>query len=466
VAAKNVSIEAIVSGLRDGGCSYATNYPGTYSQDIFFGLGGTRISANERVAFEMAYGASLAGKRSVVTMKNVGVNACADPFLHAALSGVQGGFVIVVTDDTKVTGSQEREDSRHYIDFFGGLWLEPSTVQMGYDMAQDAFRLSEELDVPVVIRLTSQYFEQVGSFTTKPPIKADKPIAKDPAKFIVYPNYWQQQWDNLKRKQRQIEAHVAEHYAAAELPKGRGEGVLVLGACDQELSSPEYRGCDTIHVNMYPLPMEYIARFSAGRKRLHILEQGDAWAAEKITLHLAKPTLPLDIESETGFVLESPSRWITWDHLEKLFNGLKAIDPTFVVADVGQYTVESTGVVNSCLCLGSSVGTATGLEQAGVAYPFCVVGDGSFLHSSSVALSEAHARGAKFGVIIIDNGGSAATGGQELIVDARSVIDDDIDCYELEYKDNTEVDFAGKLEQMRKDNKLAVLIVKFKPEQG
>lgn len=454
------AINALASGLRDGGCAYVTNYPGSYSQDIFFSLGGTRISINERTAFEMAYGASLAGKRSVVTMKNVGVNACADPFLHATIAGVRGGFVVIISDDTKVVGSQEREDSRHYMDFFGGLWLEPSNLQMGYDMAYDAFSLSEELDMPVVIRLTNQYFDQTGNYTPRKPSLGTKGVANNPEKFIVYPTYWRQQWENLKVKQRHAERYVAGCYKDQSSTSGQKQGVIVIGACEEELKAGKYNNCDVARVNMYPLPSEYIRHFVSGRPKITVLEQGDAYAAREITLQLAKPTIPLIVESDTGHLPDLSHQWITWNHLEKLFQGLASIKPSFVIGDVGQYTVETTGTVGACLCLGSSVGTALGMAQAGIDYPFCIVGDGAFMHSCVPAPTEAQTRDAKFGIVIIDNGGSAATGGQPLIADVHTAINDGIACHTMSYADATEEEFADRLSQMRTNKKLAVLAVK------
>jgi indolepyruvate ferredoxin oxidoreductase alpha subunit len=135
----NVAIDTLTRGLLDGGCQFTVNVPGSRSQEIFLGLGGETISMNERVAYELAYGASLSGKRSVVTMKNVGMNASADPFLHSVINGVQAGLVVILSDDVDALSSPERQDSRSYFDLFGGLWLEPNSVQMAYDFARNSF---------------------------------------------------------------------------------------------------------------------------------------------------------------------------------------------------------------------------------------------------------------------------------------------------------------------------------------
>src|SRR5690606_26520624 len=122
----NLPQQALSDGLLDAHCSYFTNVPGSKSQDLFTLLGGKQMSINERIAFEACYGASLAGKRSVLAMKNVGLNACFDSYVHAVLNGLHAGMVIVLYDDVEVTSSPERQDSRPLREVFEGIWLEPN----------------------------------------------------------------------------------------------------------------------------------------------------------------------------------------------------------------------------------------------------------------------------------------------------------------------------------------------------
>lgn len=454
----STAIDALVAGFKDGGCDFVTNHPGSHSQDIFTGLGGTRVSINERVAFEMAYGACLSGRRSLATMKGVGVNACADPFLHAMLSGVQGGLVIVVSDDTQVTGSQERQDSRHYVDFFGGLWLEPSTTQMAYDMAYDSFALSEELDIPIVIRLTNQYFDQDDDYRQKRSVKGERTIAKDASKLIVYPTYWHDQWRNLHRKRKNVERYVENYYAEQVQTSTNERGVVVVGACTQEVEQGNYTDYSMININTYPLPRDLLVNFALKQSKIVVLEQGDPYAAQQIEAMLSKLPATLEIESNTGAIPDLSHRWITWSYTEKLFRGLASINPSFVVGDVGQYTVETTSSIDACLCFGSAIGTTTGISLSDIRYPFCVVGDGAFLHSNTTALIEARARGAQFGIIVIDNGQLAATGGQPPIADIRTVMGD-VPSLSVDYADTTKEQFAEYLEEMRNTDKLSILLV-------
>lgn len=452
-------LDAFINGLRDGGCEFVSNYPGTYSQDIFFKLGGDRISANEKVAFERAYGAALAGNRSVVSMKNVGLNACADPYLHSVITGVNGGFVVVVTDDTKVTGSQEREDSRHFIDFFGGLWIEPHDAQSAYQAGYEAFELSERFDIPVTIRLTSQFFESdEQEYVISKQQKSPRKQKASAEKMIAYPIYWKRQADNLEKKREAIAHYVNGQYTQRTDVKN-STAVLSIGANFQEISSLDKDRVDILQITHYPLPFEAIRTFTKGRDEVRIIEQGDTYASEKILASIAEEVAPFKIISDSGTSPDLDHQWKIWDHLERMFVALKNIQPSFVVGDVGQYTVETQHVVDACLCLGSSVGVALGVAEANNEYPYCVVGDGSFLHSNTLALQEAVTRLASFGLIIIDNGGSMATGGQPLVASVRQNIPSGIQVYDINYEESSIEDFQTIFENMRKNNSLSIAYV-------
>ena len=460
--AKGTMIQALIAGLGDGGCSFVANYPGTGSQDIFFGLGGDMISANEKVAFERAYGGSLAGHRSLVSMKNVGLNTCADPYLHSVITGVNGGFVVVVTDDTKVIGSQEREDSRHFIDFFGGLWIEPGDFQSAYTMGYEAFGLSEKLDIPVTIRLTSQFFsEEVGDYLRNPKVNFEIPMARNPEKYIAYPTYWKRQSENLIRKKNNIARYVESQYDSAPIRPGT-EATIVLGLCNEELKDASVNNVNTLRVKHYPMPSKAIENYVLGASSLAVYEQGDAYGLEKILSYISKPKI--EVVSNTGNNPDFPLRWKVWDHLEKLFIGLKSNTPSYVVGDVGQYTVETQHIVDACLCLGSSVGVTLGMAEAGVRYPFCVVGDGAFLHSNLSALEEAKSRGAAFGIIVIDNGGSMATGGQPIIADIH-IADPGMSVHALDYSTSSIEVFKNMISKMKTDNVLSILYVKLEMDK-
>jgi len=453
----NDAISSLAWGFRDGGVGNVTNYPGFFSQDVFFALGGKKISINERVAFEMAYGSSLAGRRSVVTMKNIGLNVAADSFLHAIISGVRAGLVVVVTEDTEMTASQEKQDSRSYYDFFGGLWLEPNSLQSAYEIARDSFRLSEEYDIPVVIRLTSEFFKLKGGITRSSKNKKNLLPSYDPEKFIIYPNYWKKQADNLKIKNARIKKFVETCHYNMRTPTHSDQGIVINGCAKGSRIRNDW---ERFLVQTYPIPERSIKKFLGNKKKVKIIEQGGDLVKRSIEGLLAKRKKNLFLpRSEQA--KDSPLHWMTWNDFEKLFRAIRSSKPSFLVGDVGQYTVETTHTINSALCLGSSVGVCLGLWAGGVDYPLCVTGDAAFLHGGLVSLIEAKARGATMGIVIIDNGVARATGGQEVITDVRTLLRG-VDRFEIDYDRVTEKEIRSIMIKMQHSRKLSVLIVKCK----
>ena len=456
------SITALSDGLIAGGVEFFSNFPGFFSHDIFKALGGDQISINERVAFETAYGASLAGRRSVVTMKNVGLNTCADPFLHSVISGINAGLVIIVTDDIDVVASQERQDSRHYFNFFGGLWFEPSSTQSAYDISRKAFYYSEKYDVPVVIRLTNNYFRINDEYKLSENYSTNShTIQKNPEKYVIYPTYWEKQHTNLLIKQSEIALFVEEFSDdAVQTSSQQNDRLLVVvGSCDEQQILEKYPGWDILRIETYPIPEKRVLTLMGGKKEVCVIEHGDKYVRNKINMLKGYSLQSIVFSDNLLNKKTQQSKWVIWSHLEKLFQSIKNLDPEYVVGDVGQYTVESTSTIMSCLCLGSSIGVTLGLSMNGVKFPICVVGDTSILHSCTQALTEAVARKAIFGVIIIDNDGSAATGGQKTIADIYE-INKDIKQRTIKLESLTEAQLNKILVEMRRENSLSLLYVK------
>ncbi|MBQ5780722.1 MAG: indolepyruvate ferredoxin oxidoreductase, partial [Spirochaetaceae bacterium] len=153
--------EALAQGAIDAGISGAFGYPGTPSTEIMeFLLEQGNVSAqwcaNEKTALETALGMSFSGKRAIVTMKHVGLNVAADPFMNSALLAINGGLVIAVADDPGMHSSQNEQDSRFFADFAGIPCLEPSNQQEAYEMTLEAFDISEKFSLPVILRMTTR----------------------------------------------------------------------------------------------------------------------------------------------------------------------------------------------------------------------------------------------------------------------------------------------------------------------
>lgn len=450
------SLSAIIEGLKDGGCEFVTNVPGSNSQVIFSELGGHTISTNEKIAFEMAFGASLAGKRSVVTLKGTGLSAAADPFLHSILMGVQGGLVIVLIEDIEAISSPERQDSRALRDIFGGLWLEPISVADAYDYGYNSFEWSETLDIPIVIRLTNQFFDLTGEFSKKPSQKSKRGISDNREKYI---SYWKERDERLQEKKVEIQRFVEDEKLLTKNYHSDSEKTaIVIGNCQKELAENGYLEANRLHLTSYPLPHKAITNFSKGKSDLTVFEQGNNYA-QTVIKTILYPENACRILSNSGNTPDLSTQWNVWDTTEKLFSALASIKPSFVVGDEGRFTDESTKTIDVCLCMGSSIGITMGLSEAGISYPFCVTGDGSFLHGGIQALGEALNRGSKFGIIVIDNEGMQSTGGQQLAADIYA-IDDQITQSKINYNTTSLNEMKEILSNMKKTNKLSILYVK------
>ena len=386
LSAKAPVILALAQGFLDGGVEFVVHYPGWHSHELHdeivqeaarrrVAVVDAKMSLNEKVAYQQAFGASVSGKRSVVVMKNYGLNVAADPFLNSHLTGVNAGLVMVVTDDMEVEGSQGQQDSRFYRNFQGGLWLEPTTMEQAYQMASEALEASEQLDLPVVLRLTNEHFrwQELGPFNPRlfETKKDVKEVAVDWKKFVVHPGTWKAQSQNLQRKLVAVQEWV-DHCPWVQQPQAPQAAIesqvlhLQVGACRKTVEHQF-----AIAVGTYPLPstvISLVAKFGSveveenGEYALALLQSkmGEINQLQRLQ-HLAQPEP------------DHSSKVIVWSGLEKLFGALKKLSPRHVVADLGQSTRETTNAVTSCLCLGSSPAVAWGVAL-GQDYPFCISG--------------------------------------------------------------------------------------------
>lgn len=454
-ASDTIGVNTISQGLLDGGATAVYNYPGFFSHDIFEQLGGKIISLNERVAYAEAFGASLAGRRSVATFKNVGLNVASDAFLHSIIAGVRAGLVLVVTDDISVWGSQESQDSRSYMDFFGGLWLEPTSLQEAYDFSSNAFELSEKFDVPVVIRLTNPYFELEGTFDRrylkKLPLSYSE-VTSD--KFVIHPVFYKRQQENLNRKNKAIQQFYDSKnvFSTSEHRKG----VVAVGAIESQ--HLPITNADIFTINTYPLPVSALGDFVREHDEIEVIEHGGPYVAKKLYEIIGDKKIKSVLPTALG------EKWpfLRWKRYKTFFDALKTIDPDMVIADVTQFTVDENDSAKACLSLGTAVSTSIGFASAdSKKYAFSLSGDCSILHEGIGIIDEAAKRNLKLGIVIFDNGGSWCTGGQECSGSIYNVPQaTNIKTLQLNYEDASEKDIVDTLNQMRSFNGVSVLYVR------
>ena len=200
--------EAIAQAALDAGLSGMYAYPGTPSTEIMEFIQSSEEAAmrnihrewssNEKTAMEAALGMSYAGKRAMVAMKHVGLNVAADSFINSALTGINGGLIVVSADDPSMHSSQNEQDSRFYGKFAFVPCFEPSNQQEAYDMVFDAFKVSEKYKLPVLFRITTRLAHSRAGIDLKPPLTENKlTLPVDPLQFVLLPAIARQKYKSL-----------------------------------------------------------------------------------------------------------------------------------------------------------------------------------------------------------------------------------------------------------------------------
>jgi indolepyruvate ferredoxin oxidoreductase alpha subunit len=299
--------EAVALGAIHAGISAAYGYPGTPSTEILEYLiaeyenGGpaARWCTNEKTALEAALGVSFAGRRSIVTMKHVGLNVAADPFVNGALLGIKGGLVIAVADDPGMHSSQNEQDSRFYAAFALVPCLEPRSQQEAYDMCREAFDISEDFQVPVLLRLATRLSHARSAISPASP-GAQKPVSKteEKSRWMLLPAFARKNYAALIEKQGALRDWSNRHRAnKLELSGGGAEGGAKhdLGIITSGLGGNYYeenladfialRGGKAparLHIGAYPLPEESIRRLCAASEKVLVIEEGQPFIEEKL----------------------------------------------------------------------------------------------------------------------------------------------------------------------------------------
>ena len=451
---KNTSgLESIAYGLIDGDGQVFTNFPGYQSHKLFSLLGGKQTSTNEKIAYEIAWGSSLAGKRSAVMFKNVGLNDAADPFLNSMLVGVNAGLVLVVFDDVFVEGSQSRQDSRHYFDFYKGLWFEPYSVQNAYEVAYKSFGLSEGFKLPVVIRVTNQLVESFDTCKRKKKItKSQLSIKQNHEQFVIHPVNSKFQRKTLSKKNLPIQKYVDGLYKKIAI-KNSKKNLLVLGCSRNEESKYLESGYNKIQIYTYPLPNS-LKKVVETSNSLIVLEQGDDFIYQKIREFPKSPSNR--IISNTGFIPDKSNGYIITKNYEKIFSVLKSLKPNLVIGDLGEYTKDNLDTIDACLSFGSSPAVAIGCNLAGIKKVVSIIGDAAYLHSGKNSILEAIEKNIPLKIIVVCNGGSQETGGQqipgELYYQPKGV-----DKLKINYKKASKTEIKTILTKFMKSENVSVL---------
>lgn len=453
--------EAVALGAVHAGASAAYAYPGTPSTEIVETLIANaersgivaQWATNEKTAYEQALGVSMAGRRVLVAMKHVGLNVAADAFVNSALVQIGGGLVVAVADDPGMHSSQNEQDSRFLADLARIPCLEPSDPHEAYEMTREAFNLSERFGVPVLLRLVTRVAHcrsEVRPYEPRERNRLGGPV--DPTGWTLLPANARKRWRRLLDLQPELlawsEARSAD--AVSLNAVDRGVGVITAGAAIQlyhEISGETSARPSHLHVSSYPLPADAIRRLAEHVDRILVLEDGQPFVERSLA-----GVLPVDVAvvgRRTGAVpedgeltpesvraalgVEHPPTLAIADlpvtvRPPRLCNGcphrdayaminaaLEGVDGAHVTGDIGCYTLGALPpyrAIESCVCMGASVGMAKGASDAGARPAIAVIGDSTFLHSGIPALLDAIAQDTDMTLLILDNEVVAMTGGQ------------------------------------------------------
>ena len=443
--------EAVARGLYEGGADLVSSYPGTPSTEItefFAKYDDSEVKSewapNEKVALEVAFGASLAGGRAVCCMKHVGLNVAADPLFTLSYTGVNGGLVVCVADDPAMHSSQNEQDSRHYAIAAKLPMLEPADSMESLQFAKAAFELSERFDTPVLLRMCtriahSQSIAEVGERVQR----EKKPYVKQAEKYVMMPG-------NAKKRHPVVEARMEALAEYAETcPFNRGEytwdgkiGIITSGTCYQYVREALGDTVSVLKIGMpNPLPKKLIAEFASKVETLYVIEELDpvietavkamgipVIGKEKFSIigEFSQTTIAKAFGKETsvGITADSaipprpPMMCAGCPHRGMYYTLAK--NKVTVLGDIGCYTLGAVAplcAVDTTLCMGASVSGVHGFnrvsEGEAEGKTVAVIGDSTFMHSGVTGLINVAYNGSNSTVIILDNSITGMTGHQQ-----------------------------------------------------
>lgn len=446
--------EAFARGAWEAGVRVASSYPGTPSTEVTETLSkcGDEIhvewAPNEKVGVEVAFGASVGGARALSCMKHVGLNVAADPFFTAAYNGVNGGFVVLVADDNGCHSSQNEQDSRYHGRAAGVPVLEPADPQECKDFMKLAYDMSEKYDTLILMKSNTRISHSRGIVEEEDRIEREViPYEKNFQKYVSMPAMARRLHVEQEKRLNRI-AEDASQLMAGGKPLNRVEmndpeiGIVTSGICYQYVKEalPEASVFKMGLIN--PMPLKDIADFASKVKKLYVIEEGNPFFEEQIraagiAVHGGKELFTIQGEYSVNMIRKAMGKPIPETALKEevapapgrppllcagcphkgLFYVLSKLKTT-VMGDIGCYTLAAlapTNAIDTCLCMGGSIGMEHGFEKAtgDSKNLVAVLGDSTFLHSGITGLLNMVYNEAKGTVIILDNRITGMTGHQQ-----------------------------------------------------
>lgn len=463
--------EAFALGAINAGLSGAYAYPGTPSTEIleFIQADPTAKkrkihsgwSSNEKTAMEEALGMSFCGKRATVSMKHVGLNVAADPFINSAMTGANGGLLVISADDPSMHSSQNEQDSRFYADFAMIPVLEPSNQQEAYDMARYGFELSESASIPVLLRFVTRLSH------SRAVVEVESEASEE--NTLHYPTN-KEQWvlmpaSSRKRNKKLVKDYEDLQIKSEESPfnflhKGddKSLGIITSGIAYNYLKEAfkDDIPYSYVKISQYPIPVKLISSLMENCDSILILEEGQPFIEKKVrgeldnnlkpifgklsgevvrtgelTPDYVKETLKkikaLECNSEVAFSTEiskivasrPPALCQGCGHrdvFQALNECLENYESPKVFGDIGCYTLgylSPYNAIDTVVDMGASITMAKGAADAGQHPSVAVIGDSTFTHSGMTGLLDAVNENSAITIIITDNLTTGMTGGQD-----------------------------------------------------
>jgi indolepyruvate ferredoxin oxidoreductase alpha subunit len=438
--------EAIARAAWEAGVTVASGYPGTPSTEILENLVKyadvyTEWAPNEKVAMEVALGASFGGARVLTTLKHVGLNVAADPLFTAAYTGIRGGMVIINADDPEMHSSQNEQDNRNYAYAAKIPMLEPADPSEAHDMLLEAFALSEQMDTPVMLRTTTRVAHVKGLVPVgdRTPGTVEIGFIKNPAKFVMLPANARARRKDLATRFDSLREFAAS-YGGNRIEAGDTKMGIITSGVSYLYTKESFPDAAVLKLGMcWPLPEQLIRDFAASVDELVIIEELDPFlethikamgikcvgkekipAIGELNAAIVKQSLTgetAEVIPPVDMIMRPPNMCPGCPH-RGIFYNLSKLD-VFVSGDIGCYTLgflPPLSAMDSCVCMGASIGIAHGLTKAigGDSYKktVAVIGDSTFLHSGITGLANMVYNKSHATVLLLDNRITGMTGQQ------------------------------------------------------
>ena len=446
--------EAVARGAWEAGVQVAAAYPGTPSTEIVTALARyedvyAEWSTNEKVAYEVAFGAAMGGARALTAMKSAGASVAADPLISSVYTGVNGGLVVCVAGDPGMSSGMTEQDDRYFGRISSMPMLEPADSQECYEYVKLAFDLSETFDVPVMVRLSIQTAHQKSIVRVAERRRDERrPPDRATEKYCLLPRFsrplHRSLLERVERLREYAEASPLARVEPGTTPFAR-TGVVSSGAAyisaKEALPDASFLKLGMIH----PLPVEAIRRFAATVDRLFVVEELEPYLEEQllaagiacegkrwfpqwgeltpervgrgfVAAGLELPRWAVDKAAEDDSVIPRPPVLCTGCPHRGMATAMKKLDLD-VHGDIGCYdltTLPPVSHMHSAVEMGASIPMEQGFVRAGGSAKgsIAVIGDSTFLHSGLTGLINAVHQAANITVLIQNNDITAMTGGQ------------------------------------------------------